>query len=127
MEAYSVEDNGEGICFNVFVYNVQPGITIDYATGENRLTNPPAEDDNNTDNNNNGGNGGSDNSGNTGTGDNSGGSTQSTYILNTSSKKIHYPDCSSVAKMSEQNKQEYSGALSELPDGYTACGICNPK
>lgn len=34
MEALSVEDEGEGICFNVFVYNVQPGIRIDYATGE---------------------------------------------------------------------------------------------
>lgn len=34
MEAFSVEDEGEGICFNVFVYNVQPGIRIDYATGE---------------------------------------------------------------------------------------------
>ena len=33
MEAYSVEDDGEGVLFNVFVYNVQPGITIDYATG----------------------------------------------------------------------------------------------
>ncbi len=38
MEAYSVEDNGEGICFNVYCYNVQPGITINYATGESRLT-----------------------------------------------------------------------------------------
>ena len=35
MEAYSTEDNGEGICFNVFVYNVQPGIEIDYKTGDN--------------------------------------------------------------------------------------------
>lgn len=34
IEAYSVEDHGEGICFNVYVYNVQPGITIDYKTGE---------------------------------------------------------------------------------------------
>lgn len=33
MEALSVEDDGEGVCFNVFVYNVQPGIIIDYATG----------------------------------------------------------------------------------------------
>ncbi len=34
MEAYSVEDNGRGVCFNVFVYNVEPGINIDYATGK---------------------------------------------------------------------------------------------
>ena len=34
MEAYSVEDNGRGISFNVYVYNVQPGITINYQTGE---------------------------------------------------------------------------------------------
>ena len=33
MEAYSIEDNGKGVCFNVYIYNVQPGITIDYATG----------------------------------------------------------------------------------------------
>ena len=39
MEAYSVEDNGEGICFNVYFYNVQPGIEIDYATGESRIAN----------------------------------------------------------------------------------------
>lgn len=35
MEALSVEDNGEGVCFNVYCYNVQPGVIIDYATGEN--------------------------------------------------------------------------------------------
>ena len=38
MEAMSVEDNGFGVCFNVYVYNVQPGITIDYSTGESQLT-----------------------------------------------------------------------------------------
>ncbi len=36
MEAFSVEDNGKGVCFHVFCYNVQPGIEIDYETGENR-------------------------------------------------------------------------------------------
>lgn len=39
MEAKSVEDNGEGICFNVYIYNCQPGIEIDYLTGESKLIN----------------------------------------------------------------------------------------
>lgn len=38
MEAYSVEDKGKGVCFHVFVYNSQPGVTIDYATGDSHLT-----------------------------------------------------------------------------------------
>lgn len=37
LEAYSVEDNGKGICFCVYVYNIQPGIEIDYVTGESRI------------------------------------------------------------------------------------------
>lgn len=37
MEAYSVEDNGEGICFCAYCYNVQPGVEIDYKTGESSL------------------------------------------------------------------------------------------
>ena len=37
MEGWSVEDNGEGVCFCVFAYNAQPGIVIDYATGDSRL------------------------------------------------------------------------------------------
>ena len=37
MEGYSVEDNGEGICYNVYCYNAQPGIVIDYATGDSHL------------------------------------------------------------------------------------------
>jgi len=39
MEAYSVEDNGKGVCFNIFVYNVQPGVSINYETGESALKN----------------------------------------------------------------------------------------
>ena len=37
MEAESVEDNGEGISYNVFCYNVQPGVKIDYVTGDSSL------------------------------------------------------------------------------------------
>lgn len=38
MEAFSVEDNGEGICFHIYAYNNQPGVTIDYATGDSFAT-----------------------------------------------------------------------------------------
>lgn len=38
IEAKSVEDDGEGVCFNVYVYNVQPGVTINYSNGESRLS-----------------------------------------------------------------------------------------
>lgn len=41
MEAWSVEDEGEGVCFHVFCYNAQPGVEIDYATGESRKTDAP--------------------------------------------------------------------------------------
>lgn len=39
IEAYSVEDNGGGICFNVYIYNIQPGIEIDYSTGKSKPIN----------------------------------------------------------------------------------------
>lgn len=37
IEAYSIEDNGSGVCFNVYIYNIQPGIIIDYSTGKSKL------------------------------------------------------------------------------------------
>jgi DNA-entry nuclease len=140
LEAYSVEDDGEGICLNVFFYNLQEGIVIDYATGENKLANPPVEDnggagDNvgNDEENRNENIGGDNNNGdgdNVNGGDNSDTPTGQTYILNINprSKKIHYPDCTSVADMSEANKQEYTGPLSDIiAQGYTPCGRCNPQ
>ena len=100
MEAMSVEDAGEGVCFEVYVYNAQPGIAIDYATGESW----PAESETTA-----------------------GGDEESRYVLNTNSKKFHLPDCSGVANMSPSNRQDYTGTRQSLLDqGYEPCGICNP-
>ena len=130
MEAYSVEDAGEGISFCVFAYNVQPGIGIDYATGDNwaegsgtyqstvasvaeETPAPQPETD-----------------------------TavqitpelsapqethQTTYVLNTNTMKFHYPTCSSVDDMKEKNKQIYTGSRDEVINmGYVPCKRCNP-
>lgn len=105
MEAYSVEDDGEGICFNVYCYNVQPEVTIDYATGKS--TGPASE------------NSGNNSSGNAG--------VEADYILNKNSKKFHHPNCSSVDKMKEENKIYYTGTREKLiEDGYDPCGNCDP-
>lgn len=105
MEALSVEDEGEGVCFHVYVYNVQPGVEIDYATGESWET-----------------------------GDSTSSALESQaeeqetdYVLNTSSKKFHLPDCPSVDSMSGKNRQEYHGTREELiAQGYEPCGSCHP-
>lgn len=130
MEAYSVEDAGEGISFCVFAYNVQPGIGIDYATGDNwaegsgtyqstvasvaeETPAPQPETDTavqitpelsapqET--------------------------QQTTYVLNTNTMKFHYPTCSSVDDMKEKNKQIYTGSREEVINmGYVPCKRCNP-
>ncbi len=105
MEAESVEDGGEAVLFNVFVYNVQPGITIDYATGENYLTEPDDADPKEAEED----------------------REERTYILNNNSMKFHYPDCSGAANISEKNRQEYTGSREDLiAEGYEPCGSCNP-
>ncbi len=104
MEAKSVEDDGEGICFHVYVYNTQPGIEIDYATGESQLATEQSVPETAPE------------------------STEKTsYILNMNNKKFHEPGCSSVKAMSESNKQEYEGTREELLEqGYDPCGRCKP-
>ena len=86
MEAKSVEDNGEGIEFNVFVYNVQPGITIDYATGNSALSGEEiveTESSNNTTNS----TGSSNNSNST---NNTTSSNEETVIRGNSKSKIYH-------------------------------------
>ncbi len=108
MEAYSVEDEGDGICFCVYVYNNQPGVTINYATGENYLSSdpPPVTTAPST-------------TAPTGNG---------TWILNTNTMRFHDPDCASAKNMKEENKQEYTGERDYLVNekGYTPCGSCKP-
>lgn len=146
MEGYSVEDEGDGICFCVYAYNVQPGITIDYATGDSWLS---SESSNSGSSSNNSGSNGSNagvsqsvskqnNSGKTDTQKavvqtevsketEASVSTGTDYILNTNTKKFHYPSCSSVKQMKESNKKEYTGSRDDLiAQGYDPCKRCNP-
>lgn len=100
MEALSVEDGGVGIKYNVFLYNVQPDVVIDYATGDSHLADgvtdavvPDSCD----------------------------------YVLNIKSKKFHLPTCSGVGQMSEKNKEYYTGSREDLiAQGYSPCGTCKP-
>lgn len=102
MEAESVEDDGEGICYNVYVYNVQPGIEIDYATGESWES--------------------ADN-----TGSQAANISESTYVLNKNTMKFHKPDCSGVSDIKEGNRENFTGSRDELVSmGYEPCGRCKP-
>lgn len=103
MEAYSVEDEGEGISFHVFCYNVQPGVEIDYETGYSW-----ASDDK-------------------GIQTSGGDDGKAQYVININSEKFHTPECSSVKDISEENKQEFYGKREELiKAGYEPCKRCNP-
>lgn len=105
MEARSLDDAGMGVAFNVFCYNVQPGVGIDYATGESWREESalpqdpePAQP-----------------------------SEERTYVLNTNTRKFHYPECSSVDRMSEKNKQTVTDTRDDvIAQGYDPCGNCNP-
>ena len=49
------------------------------------------------------------------------------YVINTNTNKFHYPSCSSVDQMSEENKQFFTGSRDDLvAQGYSPCGRCNP-
>lgn len=127
MEAYSVEDGGEGVSFHVFVYNREPGIVIDYATGESR------EDDGAKTENGDGGRAGTgskaedmpDEEESARQGRDEGAVTE--YVLNTNTKRFHKPDCASAGQIKPNHRKEYEGTREELvEDGYQACGSCRP-
>ena len=108
MEAISVEDNGDSILFNVFVYNVQPGVKIDYATGESSLDTGQTTETGDSDSE-------------------TASDVDATYVINTSSMKFHKEDCSSISSMNQANKKVVASTRDELiSEGYSPCGICKP-
>lgn len=132
MQAVSVEDNGQGLAFNVFCYNVQPGIYIDYMTGDNRRANASEkadqaessekqpESDKQTDNSKLADNNESSN-------DTGSTSEVRSYVLNTNTHKFHYPTCGSVKDMKDKNKQEVEDTRENIiSKGYDPCGNCHP-
>ena len=101
MEAYSIEDDGEGVEFNVYCYNVQPDIEIDYKTGNSKYVGNEAETIDNGE--------------------------KQKYIVNINTKKFHKEDCPSVKKIKSENKKAYTGYKENLvKNGYSPCSQCNP-
>lgn len=101
MEAKSVEDDGEGICFNIYAYNNQPGVSIDYNTGKSTLADAETT------------------AGAVG--------SEREYILNTSSKKFHSSDCEQGQQIKTENKQLHTGSRDKLlENGYSPAGCCDP-
>ena len=99
MEAESVEDDGDGVLFCVYAFNVEPGIVIDYATGASALE---SEEE-------------------------STGAASGIYVLNLRNHKFHLPGCTSVAQIGANNRQEYVGSREALiAEGYEPCGSCRP-
>ena len=100
MEAKSVEDGGKGVCFNVYVHNVQPGVEIDYLTGESRLENGAQEPEK---------------------------GVVKDYILNNNTGKFHELTCKNAKDIKESNREKITGTREELiKKGYSPCGGCNP-
>ena len=104
MEAYSVEDDGDGICFNVYCYNVQPGITINYATGDssgpsNESSSKPSTEQ-------------------TSSNDNQAASGDMVWIPNSGSKYHSRSGCSNMKNPRQVTKQEAEN------EGYEPCKKC---
>ena len=103
LEAKSVEDNGKGICFNIYAYNSQPSISIDYKTGESSIRGAENVKSEETSN-----------------------SSITTYVLNKNTKKFHKEDCASVKDIKPKNKANTDKNREELINsGYSPCKSCN--
>ena len=135
MQAESVEDDGVGISFNVYVYNVQPYVVIDYKTGENwegdEIAEPEGKWADGTEVDPSDSKSDSKINAKTDSAATSKAEAkdtkEQTYILNKNTKKFHKPECSGAKKIKAKNKGEYTGSRQTLIDeGYEPCGNCNP-
>lgn len=115
MEGYSVEDDGDGICFCIFAYNVQPGVTINYATGDSTLDGAASTSDPSVVHE-----PSSDTQAGTST-------AEAHYVLNNNTKKFHLPSCSSADDIKDSNREDYYGSREDLIErAYVPCKRCNP-
>ena len=106
LEGLSVEDHGKGISFRIYLYNVQPGVEIDYTTGKSRAEEREAEE---------------------GESVAPAAPAEVTYVLNTRSRKFHRPDCRGVTDMSRKNRRDFTGSREEaIAQGFAPCGDCKP-
>ncbi len=121
MEGYSVEDKGKAVSYNVFFYNVQPGIDFDYQTGKSWYTGVFLDMDSEAVNYD-----AVDTYSSASSASESGAAAEN-YVLNLKSKKFHRPDCEGVADMNQSNRKDYYGDRETLIDqGYSPCPICDP-
>ncbi|WP_241158236.1 DNA/RNA non-specific endonuclease [Adlercreutzia sp. ZJ138] len=132
MEARSVEDDGWGLEFCVWCYNVEPGVAIDYKTGDSWPDNTSnfaavsanGEDENNE---NAAAHGSTQGALQTGAPEAVADISQCSYVLNTSTNRFHLPNCSSVVDIKESNRKAFSGTREEVVAlGYEPCGTCKP-
>lgn len=131
MEAMSTEDGGRSVLFNVYCYNVQPQISINYKTGTSTCTGGTTVAKKQTQKS----YSSSSQRSVTKSSSYSKVSTSSSsksmavniYILNNSTHKFHRPGCSSAARISSRNREEYTGSRNSLiSDGYSPCKKCSP-
>lgn len=98
MEAYSVEDNGDGIEFCVWCYNVQPGVEINYATGQNWLTGTTTTTE----------------------------AEVVGYVVNDNSMKFHNISCKYASTVSANQRYVSQSRDTLIKEGYVPCKVCNP-
>lgn len=110
LEAYSVEDGGAGVKFYVYCYNVQPEVEINYQTGDSRALTPSSSSKSST------------------LSSSEISASGAAFILNTSSKKIHRPNCDALKDTKPQNKKSVTKSCAELiKEGYSPCKLCKPE